>query len=274
LKLEQGTTLVVLSTDDGVVMAADNLAYSDTASGPQSAHDPVQKVFACGERLIVGSAAALVFSFRGVPIRGMDGTLHTLSFEYKFQDWIEQFVSMESSVSYKDAYSLGSAIHDKARQTFQPVDIMLKAGYRADEKPRERFVTFVVGGYSQDFQHFALFEIGIEVNADGNGLVYSPLRDCEKNFFCVGETELLQKALARQRPFDEMGAKFSRSSLKAVREVLPNVGASLHEMVTFCVGLIRLEAYYNPKKVGRSVTVCLIEKSSRLSAVVTIGSGS
>lgn len=260
----------MLSTDEGVVMAADNLAYR-AAAMPRPVSNPVRKVFACGDRLIIGSAATLECN-DSVRIRGRDGIARTFSFEYKFEDWIKQFVSMKSSVSYKDAYSLATAIHDKARQTFQPIDIMLKAGCGGDEKPTERFVTFVVGGYSQDSQHFALFEIGIEVNADGNGLVYSPLRHCEENFFCVGETELLKKSLAGQMPFSDMSANFSRGSLNAVREVLPKIGDSLQESVAFCIGLIRLESYYNPKKVGRNVTASVINKISRFAAVATIGS--
>jgi hypothetical protein len=273
LKPKQGTTLVVLSTDDGVVMAADNLAYRDTSSGPQPAHDPVQKVFVLGDRFVIGSAATMECSLRG-NIRGNDGVIHTLVFEYKFEDWIKELIAMNDSISTKDAYSLATAIHDKARQTFQPIDIMFKTGYRGNEKPTERFVTFVVGGYSKSFQDFALFEIGVEVNADGNGLAYPPLRHCEKNFFCVGETELLNKSLAEQRPFSEMSAEFRRRSLNSVREVFPNIGSALQDSVTFCVGLIRLEAYYNPKKVGRNVTVSVINKTSRFAAVATIGNRS
>jgi hypothetical protein len=176
----RGTTLFTLSTTDGIVMAADDLMYTEQDSQVIPMATGISKVFAF-DTVLIGGAGIILCE----PLK------------YALQDWISDFIQAQRGAADKRPNAIAEALHAKMRETFQPIDAIVKQGKWKSHGPGEWLVGYVVAGYTKNFTKPYIYEIGTEVNADGNGLLYTPPthrpdNDCASgkiNSLCVLSTD-------------------------------------------------------------------------------------
>lgn len=266
----RGTSLIVLAGDEGVVMVADDLLYRLQSGAAIPAERDVRKIFAMGS-ILIGTAGMLRCKDRE-EIRGEGKSPHTISIEYKSEDWIVEFIRAHRSAANNDPERIADALYAKMRDTFKPVEIFLEHGAWSNEGPGDRLVTYVVAGYPKNFQNFHLFELGAEINLSGNGLRYvTPLRHPrELPFeFYLGEDEFLTRAARGSEPQATVFRNFVRDLGGTVAGVLPNTPRSLQQLVAVAVSLVKVEAQFNPDKVGATVNAAIIDRGTRKSRLAT-----
>jgi hypothetical protein len=111
-----GTTLVVLASSEGVAVAADDLIYRLQSGVAISFERNVRKVFV-SDNIIIASANL---------IRGKKG--NPTIFEYELKDWISEFISRKRGATDKHPVAIAEAMHEKSRQTFKPIETLIKDG--------------------------------------------------------------------------------------------------------------------------------------------------
>jgi 20S proteasome alpha/beta subunit len=100
--LNFGTTLIAVAIPDGIVMAADDLMYSEQGGEPSPLRNGVHKVFAVGQNILIGSAGLL--SHSGI--------------EYQIENWMAEFVDAHDDASTKRPSDIAAALETKMRDTF------------------------------------------------------------------------------------------------------------------------------------------------------------
>jgi hypothetical protein len=251
LSLCSGTTLIVIATEDGILMAADDLVYVERGGEAIPALDQVQKVVAMGENILIGTC----------------GMAWHRSIEYKFEDWIVEFIETHGGSTRGNRPSdVAAALEQKMRETLKAIESPSESGFWKTHRPGERIVNYVVAGYAESFHRPYIFEIGAEINSDSSGLKYvSPLRHGANNIVWFGEDHFFRRAKNGLEP------EFSTwKSIHAVMDggLLSQVPQSMQEHVRATVSLIKVEAQFNPKKVGSRVAVGLIDPRTRTSQML------
>jgi hypothetical protein len=111
----QGTTLILFAVGEGVVMAADDLIYALLDGKPIPAERNVRKVFAMGN-ILIGTAGIMRAKQNG-QLTAIGETPQTVSIEYKFEDWIVEFIRAHRSASDNDPQVIADALNTKMRET-------------------------------------------------------------------------------------------------------------------------------------------------------------
>jgi hypothetical protein len=257
----RGTTLIVFTVGEGVVMVADDLVYKLENGIAVPAERNVRKIFAMGSVLI--GTAGMMRSVQTAQI-GADGAVsQTVSIEYKFEDWIVEFIRTHRGTPLSDPKAIADALHAKMRETFKPVEIFLEHGCWDGQSPGDRLVTYVVAGYTKNFKDFHLFEMGAEYGTEGDDLRYlAPFRHQHEfpHEFYLGEDKFLTMAVRGAEP---QGATF-RDLASLVRgrvsQVLPKIPEALQDLAALAVSLVKVEAKFNPNKVGQTVKMAVIDR--------------
>jgi hypothetical protein len=161
--LFHGTSLLALPIDEGIAVAADDLVHRTENGVAVPVFTNVRKVFAAAENIIIGSSQNMWIKFA-----------EPFVFEYKIDDWIAEFIAPEGSTSESDPQEVASRIYEKARQTFQPIDSLVREGKWNKQRPGETFVNYLVAGYAKDFGPYSAFHVGVQLDADGKGLNFAP----------------------------------------------------------------------------------------------------
>lgn len=269
----RGTTLIVLAVGDGVVMVADDLIYQLKAGVALPAESNVRKVFTMGSTLI--GTAAMLRCKDSMQIGAEGEAMETVAIEYKSEDWIVEFIRAQRGASNSNPETVANALYAKMRETFKPVEVFLERGGWGNESPGERLMTYVVAGYSKNFQNFYLFELGAEINLGGDGLRYlAPFRH-EHEFpheFYLGEDEFLTRAVQGTEPQAGAFRNFLQGLRDTVNGALPNIPKSLQELVALAVSLVKVEAQFNPDKVGMVVNAAVIDRVAKKSNLATFRS--
>jgi len=259
--ISKGTSLIAVALSEGAVVAADALLYGVKDGVAVPTHKDFKKVFA-SDNIIIASAATMIYKRAG-----------TFAFEYEFENWISEFISLQTGAPDKNPTAIAEAICDKVRKTFKPIEARIKAGDWSAQGPGERLVTYVVAGYAENFKHFRLFEIGVEINAEGNGLApVAPKRhhaEFPQNLF-FGEDEFIQRAMNGVRPMRNVWETRQAACLDELNSNCGDIPKALRDAAASIVGLIQVEAQFNPKRVGGTVNVGLIDRVASKTYSITL----
>jgi hypothetical protein len=254
----------VLAVGEGVVMVADDLVYRLEDGAAVPAERDVRKVFAMGS-VLIGSANLMRAKQSGQI--SVDGEISdTVSIEYKFEDWIVEFIRAQRSAPDDSAEAVANSLDAKMRETFKPVEILLEHQSWGDQGPGERLVSYVVAGYSKGFKNFQLIELGAEYNSEGNGLRYlTPIRHdtkLPKDLF-FGEDEHFVRALNGIEP--QAGFRHGEMSIliDAAATLLPKAPEALQALTAYAVSLVKVEAEFNPNKIGKTVYAAILDRTAR-----------
>lgn len=243
-----GTSLICFATEHGIFLAADDLVYAEQEGQAIPFHRDFHKVGAINNTLI-GTAGLLIHTDIG----------------YDVNRWIPELFS-ELQTGDGLPSSVGEKIHTKLQDTFRPFDPLVAQGVWSGHEPGDRLVNYVVAGYTKNFKRPYIFEVGVEINRNNDGLNFiSPIHHQKPLPQSVrfGEDHFYERADAGLEPEHSVW----ESSMDAVRvdviRALPNVPQQLQSLVVGTVGLIKVEAHFNPQKVGSKVNVVLIDRNSR-----------
>jgi hypothetical protein len=249
----RGTSLVAISISEGAVVAVDDLLYNFESGVPVPAEHDVRKVFV-SDNVIIASAQLIKARL-----------WHPVSFEYNLKDWIMEFIKLKRGTPEKEPNSVSTAMYNKMRATFRPVNTMLQSGSWENQTAGDRIVSYIVAGYTKKFADFHLFEIAAQVNSEGNGLSYiSPKRyPAGPQMFRLGEDESIEKAINEVQPFSDLRKKSWESCVAQASTALPTIPERLQDAVASAVSLVKLESQFNSQKVGSTVNVAVIDRGDR-----------
>jgi hypothetical protein len=244
--IRKGTTLYVACTEDGIVMAADDLMYEEQRGEAVPLANEVFKVVAF-DKVLIGTAGVMLYS----------------TIKYEFQDWITTFVHAQQGGTPKSPLAIAEALYDKMRTTFQPIGSMLKCGDWKSYLPNQRVVSYLIAGYTKEFTKPFIYEIGTEINADGSGLRYlspshRPNEDC-----WIGEDKFLSLATGGREPQLSTWNEFIDTLHDTVAATFLNLPTAFQTEIASVVGLIKVEGKYNSQKVGHGVNVGVIDRAKR-----------
>jgi hypothetical protein len=253
--LHRGTSLLTLSVDEGIAAAADDLVY-ETRNGvavPQFCGVP--KIFIASDRVIIGSTAMMWMKFS-----------EPIPFEYKVDDWIAEFIAPQKRCAECDPEEVAIGIYQKARQSFEPIDSLIKEGKWNKQIPGDTLTSYVVVGYTKDFRQQLVFHIWVRFNADGKGLDFlTPVKTVMqfRQLWWLGEDQFFLRATQRLSPEVELLWRRQFECASAIDKLLPDIHPHLKESVSYIAGLIKVEAYFNKNKVGKAVNVAVIDRVAR-----------
>lgn len=251
---ERGTTLIAVATDGGIVMAADDLAYAEKCGEAVPRRQDLQKVFVAAENILIGSA----------------GAMSNPQIKYEFKDWITAFIETHRST---DASKLPSDIaldlHQEIRKTFEPIESSPESGGWQDHKAGQWLASYIVAGYAKSFQQSYFFEVGAQVNLNRDRLIYPAPAHKRTKEILFGEDNFAQRALRQVEPQYSEWLTLVTDIEATVADSLPDIPISLQEAATSAISFIKVEAKFNPKKVGQGVFVCLINRLSRSTCMAT-----
>jgi hypothetical protein len=223
-------------------MAADDLVYVEKDGQAIPRYEEVQKVFVSGGNVLVGSSGVV---------------LHPET-EYKHDDWISTLIKSDAALPLNHPSDIAERIKDKARSTFKAEDVA-KGGAWETYRPGERFVSYAVAGYGRSFHRPYVFEVGAEVNPDRNGLKFSLTQRREHNLR-LGEDAFLIRAWRGIEPQNSMWRGKMAEVTGTIGEIWSDLPTGLQEVVASIVASIKIEAHFNPQKVGGRVRVGVIPR--------------
>jgi hypothetical protein len=255
--LQHGTSLLILPIDEGVAVAADDLVYETRDGVAIPAFAGVHKVFAASERVIIGATQNMWIKLA-----------EPISFEYQIDKWIAEFIPPQSSSTECDPEEVATRIYNKARQTFEPIDSLIREGKWNKQAPGETFVNYLVAGYAKDFRQHSLFNIWVRLDADGKGLDFLPPDKKVTQFGQLswyGEDQFFLRAKDGLPPEAGLFKRRRAECSKLIDRLLPNIHPRLKESTAYIAALIKVEAYFNKNKVGRSVKLVVIDRDARRS---------
>jgi hypothetical protein len=130
------------------------------------------------------------------------------------------------------------------------------------------------GDNRTDFKYLHVIEFAAEINADGNGIRYIPPSQHPTNIpefnLGLGEDKFIERAIEGTEPEASVRQREWAACLKSIPSVIPNSPESLQDIIASAVSLIKVEAQFNPKKVGTTVHVVAIDKYRRRTYNVTL----
>ena len=255
LATSNGTTLICLAMDDGVFLAADDLVYTELDGKATPSGRSFTKVCVFGD-VLIGTAGLMVDS----------------ALKYDVQSWITDFIESHGRTASKLPSAISQAIWDQLRHTFEPTEPLVKQGYWESHRPGDRILSYIVAGYTESFKQAYVFETGVEINRQGDGLTYvSPLhhkKQLPHNVY-FGEDYFLERASKGLEPERSHFLKTVEDIGPTIKQLLPDIPGTLQEGLAGAVSLIKVEAHFNPDKVGSTVKVALINRRNRKSYLST-----
>lgn len=272
----RGTTLIVQGISEGVVMVADDLIYA-RRDGVAVPVETARKVFAFGS-VLIGSAETLRVSepidadmlplmAEHYPIApGAGEGTNPAWITYRFEDWIIEFIREQRTKAPDNPMSIAKALDSKMRHTFKFVEILLRHGRWDDWVRGARFASYVVAGYSQRFKQLELIELGIEYDSgvEGNTLKYTgPIPHDSQNDLYLGEDQFFPRALQRLEPQFTSFQQKVETCFATADEKFPAVPERLRELAANLAARVKVEAQFNPTKVGATVKVAVLDRRAR-----------
>jgi hypothetical protein len=244
-----GTSLICVAIDDGVFLAADDLVYVERDGQALPLSTNFRKV--CGtERILIGTAGLMV---------------HT-DIKYDVQVWVRDFINTHAASLSEIPSSVAEGIFEKLKETFRPAESLVAQDVWKGYLPGDRLVNYVVAGYTKNFKRPYIFEVGVEINRNRDGFAYiSPIHHHKALPHNVrfGEDHFMERADAGIEPEHSLWASSVDAALPDVASAFPNITPAFQESVACTVGCIKVEAHFNPQKVGSEVHVALIDRHSQ-----------
>ena len=264
-----GTIVVIAVTEDGVIVGADHLQEQKSLRFPDKAERMVvdkPKVVPCGEFICAAvhqQSADLDFSVETEP-----GVWKRWQFKYNFNSWIAKLIEEHAESSHRDVESFARLVAKKARETFEPVNVLLKTEARVAYQGSEAAAMFIVGGYDKDSKLPQIFRVPLKIDWKNLGLELS----IPEKIFPQFEEESLpttfmagyrQNAVAADKGLDP---QFSRAQvllkmwLERMRVRLAKYPSSLQEAAAKVTTLVEVEGEFNPEKVGGPTTIVILRR--------------
>lgn len=244
-------------------MVADTLGYSDRSGTPEPAVEPFRKVFSWGGRILIGSAGMLWQRPHKHTVGfDVDGHVKTIPFEYKFEDWISAFCAERTDSSATPA-EFAHEVFIKARQTFQPVEVVAKVGGWRGDNPDDPIVIYTIAGFSEDFEESGIYETRIDLNAEGNGLEYVPPLYHPDKIWLTGQIQYIMQALRKKEPYISLLRSSRDRCVAQIEALFPNIESDIKELTAFAVGSARVQSDFTPNTVGSLVTIMIADRESR-----------
>jgi hypothetical protein len=235
-------------------MAADDMVYRLNGGVPTPAFTNVRKVLAT-DRLHIGSTQLIRLRLPDPP-----------TIEYEFEPWMAEFITGDRTGTKGDPHAIATGIYEKSRQTFDPVEALVKAGGWDTHGPGERIVNYIISGYTEEFKEHFCFEVGVEIDGQHAGLRYiQPLRHQTQfpQLSIFGEDQFLGRAMKHLEPEASILRRERRGALTAIGSSFHELDTALQEHAAYIVGLIKVEGYFNKNKVGRRVNLAIIERTGK-----------
>jgi hypothetical protein len=252
--LQCGTSLLILPIDEGVAVAADDLVYEVRDGIAVPAFAGVHKVFAASDRVIIGTTQNMWIKIA-----------EPISFEYHIDKWIAEFIPPQSSCAECDPEEVATRIYNKARQTFEPIDSLIRERKWNKQAPGDTFVNYLVTGYAKDFGEYSLFNVWFRIDTDGKGLNFSPVEKKltqSRQLSWYGEDQFFIRAQQGLSPEAEMFTRRRLECSDLIDTILPDIHPRLKESASYISGLIKVESHFNKNKVGRSVNLVVIDRGA------------
>ncbi len=247
----EGTSLFCVATDDGIFLAADDLVYSEQDGMAVPLGHDFRKVGAT-DKVLIGTA-------------GLMEMVHG-DFKYRAGVFSNELLDELERVSADFPSSVAERIHQKLRETFKPAESLVTEGVWKGHRPGDRLLSYLVAGYTKNFKRPYVFEIGVEINRNTDGLTFvlpishqKPLPHSVR----FGEDHFIERANARFEPERSKWESLVDGVIPAVAKAFPNIPQRLQESVASTIGSVKLEAHFNPQKVGSKVNVVLIDRIGR-----------
>jgi hypothetical protein len=245
-----GTTLITIAINDGIIMAADDLIHAEENGQAIPVQDGVRKVFVM-DNILIGSA----------------GLMTHRRTKYQFQDWIADFIQAHHGIPNKRPRDIADALDTKMRATLKAVASPEEQSIWKSYLPGDTLVSYIVAGYAESFKRPYICEVGAKINTERNGFDYVSKHHSAKNVWC-GEDHFFRRAQNGLEPEHSAWEQLIMTGAR-VAESLPEIPTSIHELIASVVGLIKVEAQFNPQKVGAGVHVGLIDRGGRKSYAAT-----
>jgi hypothetical protein len=268
--LSRSTVVVIVLTEDGVVLGADHMREETSESDPDIQELKVgyyPKFAICGPD-IVCSSTGLSFievdcSFETAPGVWAGGEL-----KYHFYSWLPRIEDNDRISGQASPKKLAQMIWEKARSTFEPIECLLKTKKRHPFIEDDGLVMFLVVGYSQDSQLPQFFSVRVQIDRENMRLRY--LRpdhvfpqNLEERLPAIFHTGDDKHVAAARKGFNPEASR--------LREILPkrrmrasvlmtDSPRSLQEAVAIVASLIDVESEFNPK-IGGGSSIMVLRRS-------------
>lgn len=247
----QGTSLVCVAKDDGIYLAADDLVYQEHDGTITPLCRDFRKVGAFGS-ILYGSAGLMIVS--------------DPRYKYDLAEFITDVVNKFESEENGLPSAFADQIYQRLRHYFAPAEPFVQQGIICAQQPGDRLLSYVVAGYTKNFQLPYVFEVGVDIHSGNNGLVYvAPIAHKKPlpRMVRFGEDYHYERAGEGFEPEQSALDRAIDTVLPHVICAFPDIGSTLHESVACTVGCIKVEAQFNSDKVGSKVNVALVHRESR-----------
>jgi hypothetical protein len=229
-------------------MCADDLVYRTEGDKATPVGLGVQKVFAGAKNVLIGSA----------------GLMYDPEIEYRFDDWVTRFIESRCGISNIVPSAVATALFEKMVATLKPLEALTESAMWKDLAPGDRLVSYVVAGYTTGFRQHYLFELGIEINERHKLAFISPMHKKVEDL-SLGEDEFMSRAMIGKEPQYSEWMKIVADVGPTVADVFPQASTGLQAIVAPVIGFIKIEAKFNPNKVGNGIFACLIDRRAKSS---------
>jgi hypothetical protein len=249
LSARHGTTLICVASNDGVFLAADDLVCGEQERQAVPTSNNFLKVCVM-DNILIGTA-------------GLMG--HT-AIKYDVQEWITDFANVHGNTPDKLPSSVAEAIYAKLKDTFSLAEPLVEQGFLKGYRPGGRLLSYVVAGYAKNFKQPYVFEVGVDISRGSDGLTcIAPIhhrRELPHNVR-FGEDHFIERANDGLEPERSLFTSLVERVSAEVFHALPNIPPALQESLACTVSLIKVEANFNPQKIGSVVKIALIDRRSR-----------
>jgi len=244
-----GTTLICHAMNDGVFLAADDLLHFEQDDDPVPHNRDFRKVGTLGGALI-GSAGVMVDPHTNYCV-----TDCTSKLSKRFDDAVPQLPSV-----------VAEAIFDELQNTFGPSRRLVAQGAWKSYRPGGRLLSYLVAGYTKNFKSPYMFELGVEINSANDDLRFvAPFRRDGKlpQTVLIGEDAFIERAKAGHEPEQSARDEIASAVFPEILRDFPNSTETLKIRLASVVASIKVEARFNPTRVGSRVFVALTDRHRR-----------
>jgi len=170
----------------------------------------------------------------GSILSGTSGLMIVSDSKYKYH--LTEFISDVINKFESDGKGLPCAfadqIYQKFRHNFAPAEPFVRQGIIGRQQPGDRLLSYVVAGYTKNFKRPYVFELGIGVNGDNDGLIYiAPIAHAKSlpRIVSFGEDHYCERAGQGLEPEQSALDKAIDTVFPQVITALPNIGSTLQE---------------------------------------------
>jgi hypothetical protein len=244
-----GTSLICLATEDGILLAADDLVYAEHEGQALPLQRDFRKVGAINSTLI-GTAGLMIHA----------------DINYDLNEWFPELLKELEAAPNGLPSLVAETIYRKLQNVFTPAEPLVARGVWKGHKPGDRLVNYVVAGYTKNFKRPYIFEIGVEINRTNDGLTFvGPIHHQKPlpHRVWFGEDHYFERAEKYLEPEYSIWESSANAIHPNVVRAFPHSPEPLQEAVVSMVGCIKVEGHFNADKVGSKVNVVLIDRNSR-----------